>query len=86
MPPFPSMNDELVNEKTAEKLMKALEPVTSLAHASPVAYGLFTDVLDAVGTSNCHQSQRTIIFLNFLYHGMLLSIFSFSARQDLDHA
>ena len=48
MPPMPPMNDEAVD---ADKLMKALEPVTSLVKTSKKAgatYGLFTDVLDAV--------------------------------------
>merc|ERR1712002_680098 len=53
LPPMPGMNDEPMD---ADKLIKALEPVTSLAKAkSGMTYGLFTDVLDAckAGFGSC---------------------------------
>merc|ERR1719427_1638109 len=56
MPPMPPMNDEPVNDETADKLIKALAPVTSLLPVrAPAAYGLFTDVLDAcnAGFGSC---------------------------------
>ena len=43
MPPFPAMNDETVD---VEKLSTA---VTAMIPKNPATYGLFTDVLDAVG-------------------------------------
>jgi len=52
MPPMPPMNDEPVD---ADKLIKALQPVTALVPSAPAAYGLFTDVLDAcnAGLGSC---------------------------------
>ena len=45
MPPFPAMNDETVD---VEKLSKAVTAMIPKTHPGAAAYGLFTDVLDAV--------------------------------------
>merc|ERR1711962_905338 len=51
MPPMPPVNDE----PNADKLIKGLQPVTSLIPSAPAAYGIFTDVLDAckAGLGSC---------------------------------
>ena len=53
MPPFPEMNDETVDVEKLSKVVTAMIPKT---HPGAAAYGLFTDVLDAVSFLLSYQN------------------------------